>query len=93
MLAELFLGNAAHVPSAKEPTLVIIGFGMGVWIGGTLTYRAFDIASRRAYPVSVLPAGVNKTEILKALHDLAPSFKQTIIIGYPPFVKDILDEA
>ncbi|MBU6388561.1 hypothetical protein KGQ72_01650 [Patescibacteria group bacterium] len=93
ILAELFLGNGAHVPSQKNPTLVIVGFGMGVWIGGTLTYRAFDIASRRSYPVSILPAGVNKTEILKALHDLAPSFKQTIIIGYPPFVKDIIDEA
>lgn len=93
VLAELFLGNSAILPSTKNPTLVIIGFGMGVWIGGTLTYRAFDIASRRAYPVSVLPAGVNKTEILKALHDLAPSFKQTIIVGYPPFVKDIIDEA
>jgi phenylacetate-CoA ligase len=66
---------------------------MGVWIGGTLTFRAFDIASRRAYPVSILPAGVNKTEILKALRDLAPSFSQTILIGYPPFVKDVLDEA
>ncbi|MBI5405742.1 phenylacetate--CoA ligase family protein [Candidatus Kaiserbacteria bacterium] len=93
ILAELFLGNGANVPGVTCPTLVIIGFGMGVWIGGTLTYRAFDIASRRAYPVSILPAGVNKAEILKALHDLAPSFKQTIIIGYPPFVKDILDEA
>jgi len=93
ILAELFLGNGANLPGLKNPTLVIIGFGMGVWIGGTLTYRAFDIASRRSYPVSILPAGVNKIEILKALHDLAPSFKQTIIIGYPPFVKDIIDEA
>ena len=93
ILAELFLGNGKHVPGPEYPTLVIIGFGMGVWIGGTITYRAFDMASRRAYPVSILPAGVNKTEILKALHDLAPSFKQTVLIGYPPFVKDILDEA
>lgn len=93
VLAELFLGNGAEVPSPKNPTLVIIGFGMGVWIGGTLTYRAFDIASRRAYPVSILPVGVNKAEIFKALRDLAPSFKQTILIGYPPFIKDIIDEA
>ncbi len=93
ILAELFLSNGAHPPNPKNPTLVIVGFGMGVWIGGTLTYRAFDIASRRSYPVSILPAGVNKAEILKALRDLAPSFKQTILIGYPPFVKDILDEA
>jgi phenylacetate-CoA ligase len=93
ILSELFLANGEHLPGPKHPTLVIIGFGMGVWIGGTITYSAFDIASRRGYPVSILPAGVNKTEILKALHDLAPSFKQTILIGYPPFVKDILDEA
>jgi len=93
ILAELFLENGSLVPGPEHPTLVIIGFGMGVWIGGTLTYRAFDIASRRAHPVSILPAGVNKVEILKALHDLAPSFKQTILIGYPPFIKDILDEA
>ena len=93
VLAELFLGNGALSPGPKNPTLVIIGFGMGVWIGGTLTYRAFDIASRRSYPVSILPAGVNKDEILKALHDLAPSFKQTILIGYPPFVKDVIDDA
>jgi len=93
VLAELFLGNGARVPDAKHPTLVIIGFGMGVWIGGTLTFRAFDLASRRAYPVSILPAGVNKAEILHALRDLAPSFAQTVLIGYPPFVKDIIDEA
>lgn len=93
ILSELFLGNGEHLPGPKHPTLVIIGFGMGVWIGGTITHSAFDIASRRCYPVSILPAGVNKTEILKALHDLAPSFKQTIIAGYPPFVKDVLDEA
>ncbi len=93
VLVELFLRNGAQLPGPDCPTLVIVGFGMGVWIGGTLTYRAFDIASRRGYPVSILPAGVNKAEILKALHDLAPSFKQTILIGYPPFVKDVLDEA
>jgi phenylacetate-CoA ligase len=92
-LIELFLSNGKLLPGPKCPTLVIIGFGMGVWIGGTLTYRAYDIVSRRGYPVSILPAGVNKAEILKALHDLAPSFKQTVFIGYPPFVKDVLDEA
>ncbi len=92
-LIELFLKNGQIVPSQENPTLVIIGFGMGVWIGGVLTYRAFDIASRKSYPVSILPAGVNKAEILKALKDLAPSFKQTVLVGYPPFVKDIIDDA
>ncbi|MHB8661048.1 MAG: hypothetical protein ACYC75_03940, partial [Minisyncoccota bacterium] len=30
ILAELFLGNAERIPSQKNSTLVIIGFGMGV---------------------------------------------------------------
>ncbi len=93
VLVELFLSQGTRVPSPECPTLVIIGFGMGVWIGGMLTYRAYEIASQRGYPVSILPAGVNKGEILNALRELAPQFKQTVLIGYPPFIKLILDEA
>ena len=92
-LVELFMSQGATPPGPDCPTLVIIGFGMGVWIGGMLTYRAYEIASQRGYPVSILPAGVNKDEILNALKELAPQFKQTILIGYPPFVKDVIDEA
>ncbi len=77
-----------------KSTLVIIGFGMGIWIGGVITLRAFEIASQRAnLPISILPAGYNKTEIFKALRQLAPNFDQTILIGYPPFVKQIIDES
>ncbi len=92
-LIELFFLSNGTVPSPECPTLVIIGFGMGVWIGGMLTFRAYEIASHRGYPVSILPAGVNKNEILHAFRNLAPHYKQTILIGYPPFIKDILDEA
>lgn len=67
-------------------TLVIIGFGMGVWIGGIITVRAFEIAGNRTnIPLSILPTGYNKPEIFKALKKLAPDFDQTILVGYPPF--------
>lgn len=80
--------------SGKKPVLVIIGFGMGVWIGGLITYKAFEMASRRNnLPVSVITTGVNKEEIFKALATLSPKYAQTILVGYPPFVKDIVDEA
>jgi phenylacetate-CoA ligase len=75
-------------------TLVIMGFGMGVWIGGVITLRSFEIAAERLKaPVSFLPAGYNKTEIFKALKKLSPEFDQTILVGYPPFIKDVVDEA
>jgi phenylacetate-CoA ligase len=90
-IIEKFLRESDN-PGGK--TLVIIGFGMGVWIGGVITVRAFEIAgARMKAPVALLPAGYNKTEIFKALQRLSPQFDQTVMVGYPPFVKELVDEA
>lgn len=92
ILVEQFLKQGEN--KGKKPALVLICFGMGVWIGGIITYQAFMMASRRGkYPVSILTPGINMEEILKALRKLSPQFSETIIIGYPPFVKDIIDQA
>lgn len=91
VLAELFLQNSSY--GTRGPTLVLVCFGMGVWIGGLITYKAFELASQRGYPVSILTPGLNKKEIFNALTKIAPHFKQTILIGYPPFLKDLVDEA
>lgn len=88
---ELFFKNS-HLPS-NSPTLVVVCFGMGVWIGGIITYQAFEITGRGDYPISIITPGINKEEIFKILKQLAPHFKQTILAGYPPFLKDIVDEA
>ncbi len=90
-LIEDFLGRST-VKDGK--TLVILAFGMGVWIGGIITLRAFEIAGMRTKsPISILPTGYNKAEIFKALRKLAPNFNEVVIVGYPPFVKEIVDEA
>jgi phenylacetate-CoA ligase len=88
VIHELFFNN-----SDKKSTLVLICFGMGVWIGGLITYQAFEMMSNRGYPISILTTGINKEEIFKALKKLAPNFEQVILCGYPPFIKDIVDEA
>ncbi|MEK7612097.1 MAG: hypothetical protein AAB407_02025 [Patescibacteria group bacterium] len=89
---EIFLSH--HLQKNDDSTLVIVGFGMGVWIGGLITYEAFNLASnRKKHPVSILTTGINKKEIFNALKNIAPNFKQVILAGYPPFLKDILDEA
>ncbi len=79
--------------SQTQPTLVIVCFGMGVWIGGLITYQAFQLLATRGHPISVITPGINKVEIFKILKQLAPQYKQIIIAGYPPFIKDLLDEA
>lgn len=85
--------KAVSSPRSKQNTLIIIGFGMGVWIGGLITYRAFEFLNERGANLSLITPGVNKKEIFNALRDLSPQYDQTILVGYPPFVKDILDEA
>ncbi|MDE2399459.1 MAG: phenylacetate--CoA ligase family protein [Patescibacteria group bacterium] len=80
--------------SLEGPTLVVVCFGMGIWIGGVITYQAFEAASRESgYPISIITPGTNKEEVLNSLAKLAPNFSQTILIGYPPFIKDLIDEA
>jgi phenylacetate-CoA ligase len=78
---------------SSKPTLVVVAFGMGVWIGGMLTYEAFRRASQGDWPVTIITAGVSKKEIFEALTNVAPAYKQIILCGYPPFVKDLIDDA
>ena len=59
ILAEMFLRNSSY--NYKEPTLIIVGFGMGVWIRGLLTYKSSEIAFQRwHYPISIITRGINK---------------------------------
>ncbi|MBI4094895.1 MAG: phenylacetate--CoA ligase family protein [Candidatus Liptonbacteria bacterium] len=92
VMAEMFLRNSSY--ESGGPVLIMICFGMGIWIGGLITYQAFEMATRRAnYRASIVTPGINKPEIMNVLTRLAPQYKETIIVAYPPFLKDILDEA
>lgn len=73
--------------------LVIDCFGMGVWIGVLITYQAFKHISERGVPITIITPGINKHEIFQALKNIAHHFDQVILCGYPPFIKDIVDQA
>ncbi len=89
---ELFLTSGTH--DLKKPILIIDSFGMGVWIGGLITYKAFElVGQRKEIPLSIITPGINKIEIFKTIKNLTPYFKQIILAGYPPFIKDVIDEA
>jgi len=80
--------------TSKGGVLVVDAFSMGIWIGGLITYQSFVSAARfSGLPVSVITPGINKNEILRILSDLAPQFEEVILCGYPPFIKDIVEEA
>ena len=75
----------------SRSTLVIIGFGLGIWIGGIFTYKNLNKLAEGELPMTVIPVGPNKELFLKSFTRFAEHYDQIILMGYPPFIKDLLD--
>jgi phenylacetate-CoA ligase len=88
---KMFL-TSTQIPK-NTSTLIIDCFGMGVWIGGLLTYQAFKHVGEDGTPLSIITPGISKHEIFQALKNLGPHYNTIILCGYPPFIKDVVDEA
>jgi phenylacetate-CoA ligase len=76
----------------KLSTLIVLGFGLGIWIGGLHNYYIYYRLSDK-YKITTAPIGTNKELILKTINKLHQFYDQLILVGYPPFIKDIGDEA
>ena len=91
LLAELYLRSQYKIQERK--TLYVNCFAMGAWIGGLFTYQAIErLAERGKYPLHLITPGLAKEETLKAIRKLGPLYDQIIIGGYPPYVKDLVDQ-
>ena len=89
---EMFLRQSAS--TNRGPVAVINAFAMGPWMGGMITYKAFDLVNQRGrHPVAILCTGHSKPAIFEALRHWAPHFPEVILCGYPPLIKDVVDEA
>ncbi|WP_051029007.1 phenylacetate--CoA ligase family protein [Nocardia takedensis] len=81
-----------HFDSRRKSTLVVVGFAMGNWIGGTITMRAVERLRERGHRVSVIAPGINDA-VLDNIAALGGDYDQVVLAGYPPFVQDVLDRA
>ncbi|MBD3310953.1 MAG: hypothetical protein GF349_00460 [Candidatus Magasanikbacteria bacterium] len=91
LTAELYLLENFQID--KKSTLYINCFGMGVWIGGVFTLQALDYIRRSGrYKLSIITPGTSKSDAIKAVKKFGKKFDQVIIGGYPPLVKDLIDE-
>jgi phenylacetate-CoA ligase len=79
--------------SHERSTLAVIGFAMGNWIGGTYTYTGIQHLRALGHRLSVIAPGIDVATILTNIADLGPYYEQVVLVGYPPFVKDVLDQA
>ena len=74
-----------------KPTLAVICFALGTWVGGMFTTNCCRYLSSKGYPITVISPGSNKAEILRVVSELSPNFEQTVLLGYPPFLKNVID--
>lgn len=72
-------------------TLAVICFTLGTWVGGMFTTNCCRYLASKGYPVTVITPGNNKAEILRAVQELGSGFDQVVLLGYPPFLKDVID--
>ena len=89
-LAEIFLKNQFEID--KKKTLAIMGFALGVWIGGVFTYKILNKISEKGYDFTVMPVGTDREQFLSTVEKFGKFYDQVILMGYPPFIKDVLDE-
>ncbi len=75
----------------RRSTLAIICFALGTWVGGMYTASCCRWLAAKGYAITVVTPGNNKTEILRVVQALSASFEQTVLLGYPPFLKDVVD--
>lgn len=74
-----------------KSTLAVVCFALGTWVGGMYTANCCRHLTEKGYRVTVVTPGNNKDEILRTVRDLGPHFEQVILLGYPPFLKDVID--
>ncbi|MGB8699477.1 MAG: phenylacetate--CoA ligase family protein [Thermosynechococcaceae cyanobacterium] len=77
--------------SDRRTTLAVVCFALGTWVGGMYTTACCRWLACKGYPITVVTPGNQKTEILRVVQALAPQFEQTVLLGYPPFLKDVID--
>lgn len=72
-------------------TLAVVCFALGTWVGGMFTTDCCRHLAAKGYPITVITPGNNKEEIFRVVQELGPAFERVVLLGYPPFLKDVVD--
>lgn len=75
----------------QRPTLAVVCFAMGSWVGGMFTAACCRHLAAKGYPITTVTPGNKKDEIFRIVKELGPYYSQIALLGYPPYIKDIID--
>jgi phenylacetate-CoA ligase len=75
----------------ERRTLAVVCFPLGSWVGGMYTTSCCRHLAAKGYPITVVAPGNNVAEILRVVGEIGAMFDQVVLLGYPPFVRTVLD--
>jgi phenylacetate-CoA ligase len=78
---------------SERSTLLVVALGLGSWISGELTTWALRTVAMDCPNLTLVSPGLDLEETAEILTEFSPRYDQTMIYGYPPFMKGILDRA
>lgn len=79
-----------HFQISKKSTLCVISFGLGVWTAGMLTSK-LSWAAAKNNKFTVITPGIDKKNALDVIRRLYKFYDQVILLGYPPFITDLVE--
>lgn len=87
---ELFLTSFFELD--KRSTLFIVCFAMGMYVAGPVTMKSVLSMGEKGYPVTVVTPGYSPDDVLSIIPSLASKYDQVVLAGYPPYIKEIIDQ-
>lgn len=76
-----------------KPTLMIITLVLGSWIGGEkISWATRQIAVKGKNRLTVMTPGAKLDEVIDIVKQFGHLYQQLVIIGYPPFIKQVIDD-
>lgn len=82
-----------YVAPGNQPTLIVVGLALGPWGTGMQCSYAFRILARETPGLALVSPGLQNDSIIEVLEQLSPMYKRTLLLSYPPFAKNVLEEA
>lgn len=75
----------------KLKTVAIIGFPMGAYVSGIATTIPSWLLTLKHPNLTIITVGNNKRQVLGLIKKMQKKYDQTLLIGHPFFIKDVLE--
>lgn len=78
--------------ATNKSTLLVVCFSMGTWIAGSYTTLGGMAAADKGLKINVVTPAIEIKDALSVIKKLHVNYEQVILAGYPPLVKDLIDQ-